>query len=89
MKDLADWRREIDGLDRQVVDLLNRRAVCVLGLAPLKREMGKPVIEPIREQVVVGNVVGSNQGPLSDEALRRIYETVMREMRAVQRVQDE
>lgn len=89
MKDLSDWRDEIDRLDREVVDILNRRAECVLGLAPLKRERGMHVREPNRERVVMGNVVASNQGPLPDRSIERIYETVMREMRSVQRKRDD
>ena len=89
MKDLSDWRDEIDRLDREVVDLLNRRAQCVLGLAPLKRERDMPVREPRRERVVIGNVVASNRGPLPDRSIERIYETVIREMRSVQRERDD
>ena len=85
MKGLGEWRNEIDRLDRELVELLNRRAKNVLGLAPLKREQGMPVQEPHRERIVVENIVASNRGPLSDEALRRIYNAVIKEMRAMQR----
>ena len=89
MKDLSDWRVEIDHLDREVVELLNRRAECVLGLAPLKRERGIPVREPRRERMVIGNVVANNRGPLPDRSIERIYEIVIREMRSVQRERDD
>ena len=85
MKGLTDWRAEIDRVDRELVNLLNRRAESVLALAPLKRQDGVPVHEPSREQRVVANIVCSNRGPLSDAALERIYEAVIREMRAMQR----
>ncbi len=84
MKDLSEWREEIDRVDRELVALLNRRAEQVLGLAPLKRQQGLSVHEPDREQGVVDNIVSSNGGPLSDSALERIYRAVLREMRAVQ-----
>lgn len=85
MKQTSDWREQIDLLDRKIVALLNRRAENVLGLAPLKRRQSLPVIDPARELDVVANVVSTNQGPLSDLALERIFRAVMREMRAVQR----
>ena len=84
MKDLGERRKDIDAVDRQIVDLLNRRARIVLGLAPLKRAQGVPVYEPNRERLVIDNVDGANHGPLSDEALKRIYRAVMQEMRAMQ-----
>ena len=85
MKGLNDWRNEIDLLDREVVALLNRRAECVLGLAPLKRRRGMPVHEPDRECLVLDNILLSNRGPLPNEALERIYKAVIQEMRAMQR----
>ena len=88
MKDLGEWRKEIDAVDRQIVDLLNRRAEIVLGLAPLKRAQGVPVYEPNRERLVIDNVDGSNHGPLPTEALKRIYRAVMQEMRAMQNRDD-
>lgn len=88
MKKLSDWRDEIDRLDREAVKLLNRRAQCVLKLAPLKRQEGRPVHEPTREQSVLGNILASNVGPLTNEALERIFEAVIREMREMQRERD-
>ena len=85
MKALGEWRKEIDRLDREVVTLLNRRAECVLGLAPLKRRQGMRVREAARESAVLGNVQVSNPGPLPTKALERIYKVVIQEMRAMQR----
>ncbi len=84
MKDLNDWRNEINELDREIVAVLNRRAACVLQLAPLKRLEGIPVYEPDRERRVHENVGAANAGPLSNESLERIYEAVIREMRELQ-----
>ena len=85
MKDLGDWRDEIDRLDRETVKLLNRRAECVLGLAPLKRQQGRPVHEPGREELVLDNILASNSGPLKNEALERIFTAIIKEMREMQR----
>lgn len=82
--DLSEWRTRIDELDRQILDLLNERARCVLALAPLKRRDAIPVHEPKREAEVLGNMQAHNRGPLSTEAVRRIFERIMEVMRAVQ-----
>ncbi len=89
MKDLSDWRREIDVTDREIVALLNKRARSVLGLAPLKRASGIPVREGNRERLVLDNVQSCNQGPLPSRAIERIFEAVMGEMRAMQSNRDE
>lgn len=85
MKDLSDWRDQIDLIDRSLVELFNRRASAVLGLAPLKRRDGRPVREPSRELAVLANIRSVNRGPLSNAALERLFKAVMDEMRSIQR----
>ena len=87
--DLADWREQINQVDRRILGLLNERAGHVLRLAPLKRQGGIPIHEPSREVQVLENITKENQGPLSDEAVCRIFEAVMSEMKAVQAEQKE
>jgi len=83
--DLSDWRERIDKLDLKLLDLLNERASFVFQLIPLKRQKAIPVEEPEREAAVRANVNRHNRGPLSDEALGRIFDAIMEEMKAVQR----
>ena len=82
--DLRKWRARIDALDRKILMMLNERGRYVLGLAPIKRQMNVPVHEPNRENEIVSNLQAHNDGPLDSDAVRRIFETIMREMRAVQ-----
>lgn len=82
--DLSDWRVRIDELDRQILDLLNERARCVVALAPLKRRDAVPVHEPKREADVLAKMHAHNKGPLSSDAVHKIFERIMEVMRAVQ-----
>lgn len=86
--DVSDWRERINDVDRRILDLLTKRAGYVLRLAPLKRKQNRPIREPEREKEVLDNVRRHNQGPLSDEAVCRIFEAVMEEMRAVQEAEN-
>ncbi|MGH9416101.1 MAG: chorismate mutase [Terriglobales bacterium] len=85
MKEIADWRRAIDRLDRQMVKLLSRRARCAQALSELKQRQGRPVAEPRREAAVLTNTARANPGPLSPAALRRIYRQIIAECRELQR----
>ena len=82
--DVSDWRERINKADRRILDLLNERVGYVLRLAPLKRQGNIPVHEPRREEEVLSKLREQNDGPLSDEAVCRIFEAVMKEMQAVQ-----
>ena len=83
---LAESRAKIDALDRQLVELLNRRTHIVEDIGRAKEAAGLPIYEPNREEDVYRNVFSHNQGPLSPEALRGIYERIIDEMRSLQRI---
>jgi chorismate mutase len=86
MRLLAESRIKIDELDRQLVELLNRRTHIVEDIGRAKEAAGLPIYEPNREDDVYRNVLSHNHGPLSAEALRGIYERIIDEMRSLQRI---
>jgi chorismate mutase len=85
LMDIADWRKKIDELDRQLVELLSERARAAVEIGRLKRNTDLPIYEPQRERVVFENVEKLNRGPLPGKDLVRIYERIMDVMRNVQK----
>jgi chorismate mutase len=83
---LADCRRRIDSVDLQILKLLNERTQIVENIGRVKMEHSMPVYEPRREDEVFRNVVENNQGPLPADAVRRIFERVIDEMRTLQKM---
>ncbi len=83
--DVSDWRDKIDEADRKLLELLNERARYVLALVPFKKKAGIPIYEPKREQQVLENIARHNGGPLPPDAVRRIFERIIDEMRSIQR----
>ena len=83
--DIADWRKKIDELDRQLVQLLNQRADCAHEIGKLKRNSAMPIYEPNREKIIFENIARNNPGPLSDMQLRQVYERLIDVMRQIQR----
>jgi chorismate mutase len=75
----------IDGLDRDIVKLLNDRMRVVEDIGRIKRLAGLPIYEPKRESEVFANVIASNGGPLPPDGLRRVFERIIDEARTVQR----
>jgi chorismate mutase-like protein len=82
---LADCRRRIDAVDVRLLALLNERTRIVEEIGRIKHEMALPIYEPKREDQVFHNVITHNQGPLSTEAVKRVFERIIDEMRTVQR----
>jgi chorismate mutase len=83
--DIADWRTRIDEIDRRLVELLNERGRYAIEIGHLKRGRSVPIYEPDRERAIFDNVARHNRGPLSQRALRDIFERIIDEMRAIQK----
>ena len=86
LKALARYRDQIDAIDRELLKLLNQRTRVVEEIGQVKQEVQMPVYEPKREQDVFRNVTENNGGPLSTDALQRIFERIIDEMRSLQRM---
>ena len=82
---LADWRRRIDEIDKKLVELLNERSRCALEIGKIKQEQNIPLYQPERENEVLANAESNNSGPLTDAAIRRLFERIIDEARAAER----
>jgi chorismate mutase len=82
---LEECRVLIDDVDRRIVELLNQRTKVVEEIGRVKREAGLPIYEPKREDQVFANVTDANHGPITQEAVRRVFERIIDEMRTIQR----
>jgi chorismate mutase/prephenate dehydratase len=71
------WRAKIDDCDRQIIELLNARAKCVVEIGKLKQASGEPIYAPDREKAVLDRVRKFNAGPLPDRCLEAVYRELM------------
>ncbi|MEO6965831.1 MAG: chorismate mutase [Acidobacteriaceae bacterium] len=83
--DIAECRRKIDELDRQIVALISERARSAQAIGRMKRATDLPIYEPSRETIIFENVRKNNPGPLPDIELVHIYERIIDVMRALQK----
>jgi chorismate mutase len=79
---LAACREQIDSIDQRIVQLVQDRARVVEEVGNIKREAHLPVTVPGREQQVIAKAEGlAKGGPLPPEAVGRIYQKLVEEMR--------
>jgi chorismate mutase len=83
---LSRCREQIDAIDLELLELLNRRTRVVEEIGRMKESLTLPIYEPKREDDVFRNVISHNSGPLTPEALQRIFERIIDEMRSLQRM---
>jgi chorismate mutase len=85
-EDLIRCRVQIDALDVELLELLNRRTAIVEEIGRIKEKLELRIYEPKREEEVFTNVLSHNQGPLPPAAVKRIFERIIDEMRMVQKI---
>jgi chorismate mutase-like protein len=80
-RSIEEIRKEIDQIDSHLIELLSQRAKLVLEIGDLKKAQGLPVYVPDREQEIHQRVQALNPGPLSNEAIVRLFKEIIQESR--------
>jgi chorismate mutase / prephenate dehydratase len=81
-------REQIDAIDAQLLDLLNRRAEISLELGRQKREAGLGIRDERREAQILTRAHALNSGPLEPEAVERLFRAILAESCRAQSNQD-
>ena len=83
---LNEIRERIDDIDRQIQDLLNRRAEAAQEVARIKLASDPNAVfyRPEREAQVLRAVKQRNRGPLDDESVARLFREIMSECLALE-----
>lgn len=74
---LLALRDQIDGLDKQLLALLNQRAHVAEQVGEIKRAEGTPFFRPDRVAQVIEKIRAANPGPLKGEHVAAIWREIM------------
>ena len=82
--DIEHWRKEIDDIDAELLQLLNMRARLALKVGALKQAQDLPICDPDRERDVLRRVQEINDGPLDGRAVGKVFRRIIRESRRLE-----
>ena len=82
---LPSLRKQIDALDERLLQLLNQRASLALQIGWIKHRRKWPIFDARREASVLRHLRQVNRGPLSEHAVRHIFQAILCECRRRQR----
>ena len=82
---LKPLREQIDAIDKQILDLLNRRARVAQDVGHVKAETNAPVFRPEREAQVLRTVAERNPGPLLANDVQTVFREIMSACRALEK----
>lgn len=83
---LDELRRQIDDIDRRIVDLLVQRAEVATRVGELKAGNDTPVYAPEREARLVRRLVDRDLGPLTSESVKAVFGEIVSACRGLQRL---
>lgn len=82
---LKGYREEINQVDRGIVDLLNKRAEIVLLIKRMKGKHNMPLYDAKREEDLMNNIVSYNKGPLYNDNIVQIFESILRNVQILEK----
>jgi chorismate mutase len=82
---LIKYRKEIDEIDKGIVDLLNKRAVAVIKIKKLKEARNIPLYDARREDELLENIIKYNKGPLYNDNISQIFECILRNVQVLEK----
>ena len=74
---IKQFRDQISDNDLKIIDLINKRLSLVDKLWRYKAEHGVDMYNPEREEWMLTFLSRANKGPLSQDALREVYRTIV------------
>ena len=82
---LKPLRDQIDAIDAQLLDLLNRRARVAQEVGHVKNKVDAPIFRPEREAQVLRGIAERNPGPLGSNELQTIFREIMSACRSLEK----
>lgn len=81
---LDNIRRAIDAIDEDIIRLLRQRAGLALEAGRLKKSSGRSILDPDRENLIIGRLAALAEEPLSGAAVTDIYQAIIKACRKLQ-----
>ena len=81
---IASLRRRIDEIDDQILELINQRLLAASQIGEIKIRSGAAVVDSKREGQIYQRLSSLSKGPLKENALHRIFRSVIAAGRGIQ-----
>ena len=86
-QDLEQLRKEVDGLNVKILDLINERTSLVKQIGKVKEKQGVNRFDPLRERHMLDLIKEHNKGPLSqgtvNHLFKEIFKTALKLLRSI------
>jgi len=84
-ENLKKYRMDIDKVDKGIVELLNKRAEIVMKVKRMKQKHNIPLYDARREEDLINNIIKYNKGPLYNDNIIQIFESIFRNVQILEK----
>lgn len=79
-------RKEIDKINQQLLELLNKRAKIAQEIGREKLMRGYPIYDPIREQEILTEILKNNKGPFPNDIIACLFKEIFKATKKLQQI---
>jgi len=80
---LDDLRRRVDEINLRILEMLNLRKALIIDIFKAKQAHRVSIFDPEREEAQLMKIKSQNTGPMLDEEVEEIFETILRQAKAI------
>jgi|TARA_Y100000310_G_scaffold345431_1_gene464891 chorismate mutase len=89
MQSLEELRKEIDKIDNEIISLLSKRKDLIKGVAEIKKELSKPILDEKREKEIIGRLkTKAKEKGLDENFIISLYDIILKNSRYEQKIND-
>jgi chorismate mutase/prephenate dehydratase len=81
---LKALRQEIDSIDNQILELINKRATLAKEVGVIKKANNLPIFVPSREKEIFDRLEKLNKGPLPTDIVKHIFREIISACRSIE-----
>ena len=81
---IGELREKIDVVDAELLSALNRRADLVIEVGRIKQQQQERILDSEREALLMARLLELNRGPLKDEMVQRLFQSIIETLKLLQ-----
>ncbi|WP_188456511.1 bifunctional 3-deoxy-7-phosphoheptulonate synthase/chorismate mutase [Virgibacillus oceani] len=78
MSDMEQLRKELDDVNLELLELINRRAKLVQGIGQIKNKQSIKRFDPVRERDMLNQIAAHNDGPFENSTVEHIFKEIFK-----------
>ncbi|RYG74942.1 3-deoxy-7-phosphoheptulonate synthase [Lentibacillus lipolyticus] len=76
--ELEQLRQQLDGINEQLLDLINQRAEIAQEIGKVKNKQGINRFDPVRERKMLDELTKDNEGPFENSTIEHIFKEIFK-----------